>query len=138
MEGILREMIPQETLAFEFSKFLFQKSSYPISMLRIPGLRILRMTKGNVDEGRRKDKSVVEEKGKRSAHWTRVGMDFDPKSFVLSSQKEVSDYLMRYHGRLASIIAVEFCPATMDVKVTPLAGGVYFHPQILALGFCCL
>ena len=69
MEGILREMIPQETLAFEFSKFLFQKSSYPIYMLRIPGHRILRMTKGNVDEGRRKDKSVVgEKKGKRSTH----------------------------------------------------------------------
>ena len=61
-------------------------------------------------------------------------MDFDPKQSILSSQKEVYDYLIRYRSRLSSMIMVEFCPATMDVKVSPPPEGVYFHPQILALG----
>jgi len=54
-------------------------------------------------------------------------MDFDTKLSILSSQKEVDDYLMRYHGRLPLMIAVEFCRAMTDVKVAPSAGGAYFH-----------
>jgi len=65
--------------------------------------------------------------------WTRVGMDFDPKPFILSIQEDVDGYLMRHRGRLLSAIAVEFCSAKVDMKVEPPAGGMYFHPLILAL-----
>ena len=75
-------------------------------MLRTPGLRIFfKMTKRTAAEERRKDKSVVDEKkGKRSTPEIRVGMDFDPKPSILSRQKEVNDYLMRYCSRLPSMI----------------------------------
>ena len=59
-------------------------------MLRILGLWIFKMTKGTIDEERRKDNDLVnEKKGKRSAPRTRVRMGFDPKPSILSGQKEV-------------------------------------------------
>jgi len=61
-------------------------------------------------------------------------MNFDPKPSILSSQEELNDYLIRYRGRLSSMIAVEFCPTTTDVKGAPPTWDVYFHPQILTLG----
>ena len=80
------------------------------------------MTKGTIAEERRKNKSFVDEKGKRYAPQTGVGMDIDPKPSILSSQKEVRDYLMRYRSRLPSIITVELCPSTTDTKVSPPPG----------------
>jgi len=35
---------------------------------------------------------------------------------------------------VSSMIVVEFCPATMDVKVPPPAEGVYFHRPGLGIG----
>ena len=96
------------------------------------------MTKGTIAEGKRKDKSVVNEKRARTALRTRVRMDFDPKPSILTSEVEVSKYLLRYHGRLPSLIKVEFYPSGTDVKQALPSGGVYFHPQILALGYNCL
>jgi len=64
-----------------------------------------------------------------------LSMDFDPKQSILSSQKEVYDYLIRYCGHLSSMIMVEFCPATMDVKVSPPPEGVYFHPRSWRWGY---
>ena len=77
---------------------------------------------------------VADEKRKRIAPRTTVWMDFDPKPSILSNQKDVDNYLTRHHGRLPSTIAVELCPAKTDMKVEPPAGGLYFHPMILALG----
>ena len=132
----LEERILQKTLAFKFLKFLFPKFSCPHLCARILGLLIFfRMTKGTVAKERRKDKSVADEKkGKRYAHRTRVGIDFDPKPSILSSQKEVCDYLVRYRHSLSSKITVEFCPATTDVKGHLPLRGCIFTPKILALG----
>ena len=81
----------------------------------------------------RSKKSVVEEKGKRVALRTREARDFDPKPCVLCGQKEVDEYLVLYDISLPSKIEVEWCLSETDVTVSPFAGSVYFHPQILAL-----
>ena len=61
-------------------------------------------------------------------------MDYDPKSHVLDSQKEVDEYLAMYGIHFPSNIEVEWCSLETDVTMSPLASSVYFHPQILALG----
>ena len=61
-------------------------------------------------------------------------MDFDPKPSTFTSQDEIFKYLMRYCDHLPSMIKVEFCHSGTDVKEASSTGGVYFHPQILALG----
>ena len=61
-------------------------------------------------------------------------MNFDPTPKILCSQKEVDEYLARYGIRLPSNVKVEWRPAETDYKVAPKPGGVYLHPQILALG----
>ena len=43
-----------------------------------------------------RSRAVVEMKGKRAALRTREVMDFDPKSRVLYSQKELNEYLVMY------------------------------------------
>jgi len=84
---------------------------------------------GVITEGKRKDKSVIDKKKTRTTLQTRVGMDFDSKPSILTSQDEVSKYLIRYHGRQPSLINVEFCPSGIDVKEAPPAEGVYLHPK---------
>jgi len=81
----------------------------------------------------RSKKGVMEEKGKRVALRTREAIDFDPKLRVLHGQK-VDGNLASYGVRLPSKIEVEWCLSETDVTVSPLAGDVYFHPQILPLG----
>jgi len=79
-------------------------------------------------------RGIAYEKGKRAGLRTREVMDFDPKPRVLYSQKEVVEYLAMYDIRLPSNIEVEWCPPETNVTVLHPIGGVYFHPQIVALG----
>ena len=76
----------------------------------------------------------MEEKGRRAALRTREAMDFDPKPRVLRGQKEVDEYLTMYDVYLPYKIKVEWCSPEADVTVPPPTSGMYFHPQILALG----
>ena len=82
----------------------------------------------------RSKKGVVEEKEKRATLRMRKAMDFHPKLRVVHGQKEVGEYLALFGVRLPSKIEVEWCSPVIDVSVSPPAGGVYFHPRILALG----
>ena len=77
-------------------------------MLGLFDFQIFKMTKGAIAKEKRKNKSVADEKRTRTASQTRVGMNFDPKSSILTSQDEVSNYLMRYRGCLLSLIKAEF------------------------------
>ena len=55
-----------------------------------------RMTKGSssgVAGGIGKRNATTEEKGKRAAHCTRVGMDFDLKTTGLDDQEVIDEYL---------------------------------------------
>jgi len=61
-------------------------------------------------------------------------MNFDLKPFILSGHKDIDGYLVRHQGRPLSTIVMEFCSAKTDMKVEPPAGGVYFHPMMLAMG----
>ena len=79
-------------------------------------------------------KKVVVDEKKRSHLRTREVMDFDPSPIVLHSQEDVIDFLKKHHVILPVSIVVEWCHPVTDVKVHPPEGGVYFHPQVLALG----
>ena len=57
-----------------------------------------------------KGKFVVEEKGKRASHRTRIGMDFDSKTSKLRDQEAVDRNLVSYGFRLNSGIKIEFLP----------------------------
>ena len=81
-----------------------------------------------------KGKATAEEKEKRSQFRTRIGVDFDPRTTKLHSQEEVDEYLAKYDICLSSEIKVEFCPYGADVALALPNGGVYMHPQVLALG----
>ena len=61
-------------------------------------------------------------------------MDFNPKSHILHGQKEVDKYLAMYDIPLPSKIEVKWCSPQTDVTVSCPPDGVYFHPEILALG----
>ena len=61
-------------------------------------------------------------------------MDFDPMLKILRSLKKVDKYLVWYGVRLSSNVKVEWCTLETDYTETPKAGGVYLHPQLLALG----
>ena len=74
-------------------------------------------------------KSTTDEKGKRAGLRTREATDFDPKSRVLCSQKEVIEYLAMYHVRLASNIEVEWCPPETDVTMSLLSVAYIFTPR---------
>jgi len=50
--------------------------------------------------GEKRSKKDAEEKGKRARFRTREAMDFDPKTSVLLSQKEVDAYKVKYNVRL--------------------------------------
>ena len=82
----------------------------------------------------RSKKGAMKEKRKKASPRTRKAMDFDPKPRVLCGQKEVDEYLVLYDIRLPSKIKVEWCLPETDVTILLPAGGMYFHPQILALG----
>ena len=41
-----------------------------------------------------KGKAVVEEKGKRASHYTKIRMDFDLKTSMLCDQEAVDKYLV--------------------------------------------
>ena len=73
------------------------------------------------------------EKGKRTSHRTRIGMDFDPKNSKLRNQ-EKDKYLANYGFRLNSGIQIEFCPHGVDISLAPPNDGVYMHPQVPTLG----
>ena len=80
-------------------------------------------------------KTAVEEKGKRASYHTKIGMDFDPKTFKLRDQEAVDKYLAGYEFFLNPGIKIEFCPLIVVVSSAPPKGeGVYMHPQVLALG----
>jgi len=76
----------------------------------------------------------VEGKRKSGQYRTRTTMDFDPMPKILRSQKELDGYLARYGVRLPSNVKVEWYPPDTDYTEAPEAGGVYLHPQLLALG----
>ena len=46
-----------------------------------------------------KEKSIVEEKGKRTSRRTRIDMDFDPRTSKLRDQEAVDKYLANYGFR---------------------------------------
>ena len=73
-------------------------------------------------------------KGKKICPRTQEAMDFNPKPRVLYDQEEVDEYLVMYDVRFPSNVEVEWCSLETNVTVSPPAGSVYFHPQILALG----
>ena len=52
---------------------------FPIFVLEFLDFQTSKMMKGTVAKGKRKDKSIVDEKRIKTAPRTRVGMDFDPK-----------------------------------------------------------
>jgi len=60
-------------------------------------------------------------------------MDFDPTLKTLLNQKEVDKYLEQYGIQLPSNVKVEWFPPYTDYTEAHKAGGVYLHPQILAL-----
>ena len=80
-----------------------------------------------------KRKAATEEKRKRTPHPTRIGMDFDPKTSKLRNQ-EVNKYLVSYGFFLNPGIKIKFCPHDVDISLALPNGGVYVHPQVLALG----
>ena len=88
------------------------------------------MRKGAVAEGKRKDKSFINENRMRTSPRTRVAMDFDPKLSIW----DVDSNLIRHQGRLSMMIAVEFYSVETDVKMEPPARGMHFYPLIFALG----
>ena len=55
-------------------------------------------------------KTTTEEKGKRASHYTKIGMDFDPKFSKLRDQEAIDKYLASYEFRLNSGIKIEFYP----------------------------
>ena len=82
----------------------------------------------------RSEMAGVEGKEKRSRHRTRTTMDFDSMLKILSSQKGVDEYLVRYGVWLPSNVKVEWCPSNTDYTETPKTGGVYLHPPSVSLG----
>ena len=53
-------------------------------------------------------KAAVEEKGNRSSHHIKVGMDFDPKTFKLHNQKAVDKNSARYRFYLICRLKLNF------------------------------
>jgi len=81
------------------------------------------------------EKSITEEKGKRTSHRIRIGVDFDPKTSKLRDQEAVDKYLADNGFCLSPGIKIEFCPNDVDVSSAPPGKeGVYMHPLVLALG----
>ena len=79
--------------------------------------------------GKREDKSIADEKWTRTAPQTRAGKNFNLKLSILSSQDEVSKYLMRYRGRLSSLIKVELYRR----EGAPLATGGIIASDLICL-----
>ena len=52
----------------------------------------------------------MEEKRKRTSRRTRIGMDFNPKTFKLRDEEAVDEYLASYDFRWSTGINIEFCP----------------------------
>ena len=68
----------------------------------------------------------MEEKGKRTSHRTRIGMDFDLKISKLHDQEAVDKYLASYGVYWISRIKIDFCPNDVDVSsASPNKEGVY-------------
>ena len=61
-------------------------------------------------------------------------MNFDPKTTKLYSQEEIGEYLKNHGVELSSGIKVEFCLQETKFGLSPPDGGIYMHPQVLALG----
>ena len=79
--------------------------------------------------GASKGKAMVEEKGKRTSHRIRIGMNFDPKTSNLRDQEKVDKYLASYEFRLYPGIKIEFCPNGADVfSAPPKKGGCIYAP----------
>jgi len=55
----------------------------------------------------------VEEKGKRTSHCTRIGMDFDPKTSKLRDQEAVDKYPAGYGFHWSPEIKLSFVPTMM-------------------------
>ena len=77
---------------------------------------------------------MTEEKEKRSQFRTRVGMNFDPRTTKLHSQKDVREYLAKYGVCLSPEIEMEFFSEGTDFTLPSPNDDVYMHPQIMALG----
>jgi len=60
----------------------------------------------------------------------REAMDFDPKTWVLHSQKEVDAYLAKYGVRLPSNVQVESCPADTDFMMAPCRRHIPSSPDL--------
>ena len=71
---------------------------------------------------------------KRPKHRNQKAMDFDPVKSTLHNQVEVEKYLLKYGVRLPSNIWVDWCPPNTDYTNALKVGGMYLHPQFVALG----
>jgi len=71
---------------------VIKSSGSQASIALLPIVEITKGGKSGAVSGAGKEKATAEEKGKRSFHHTRVGMDFDPKT-TLHNQREVDEYL---------------------------------------------
>ena len=80
-----------------------------------------------------KEKSIMEEKGKRTSPCNRIGMDFDLKTSKLRDQEAVDKYLYDFYWSPG--IKIEFCPKDVDVSSAPPGkDGVYMLHLMLVLG----
>ena len=80
-------------------------------------------------DGAGKEKAMVEEKGKRPYHRTRVCMNFDPKTTRLHNQEDVDEYLEKYGVKISPRIKVKFCPPDNKFGLSPPDDGVYMHSK---------
>ena len=94
---------------------------------------MMKGSKSGAIGGASKGITTTDEKGKRSQFRTRISMDFDPRTTKLHNQEEVGEYLVKYDICLSPGIKVEFSPHGADVALAPSNGGVYMHPQFMAL-----
>ena len=82
-----------------------------------------------------KGKSIMEEKEKRSSRRTRIGIDFDSKTFKIRDQEAVDKYLAGYGFCWSPGIKTEFYPIDVDISLAPHGKeGMYMYPLGLVLG----
>ena len=75
-----------------------------------------------------RDRSVSDDRGKRTTWCTREEINFGPKPTPLCSPRDVFDYLEKNGIQMLHDIMMDWCPLKTDVMMAPLHGGVFIHP----------
>jgi len=81
-------------LAFKFLRSLSLSFQHCDSILFIVWSNV-----DQISEIASQRKEVDDEKRKRTTPWKRLGMDFDLKQSILTSEEDVDKYLMRHHDQ---------------------------------------